>query len=219
MGYVGGAMSLDGKIFMTLANNSTKADRFSFETNKWSASKAAFRDTAKNVFPVTLGSDDTVFIAGGLAATPVLQALLILTRRTNLTYLRSVVDPGKLSSPVFVYKMSLDSWVEKYTPPQDYLNPASPSGSPSPPPAGQEDPNSGKQGEGSPSVGAIAGGIAGAVVLMTAVGFLIWWRRRRGTKISQHHGDTSTGRNMRISAPNEKHNAEEHDSQDEEPLP
>ncbi|KAG0227332.1 hypothetical protein BGW42_003014 [Actinomortierella wolfii] len=59
-----GAMSLDGKIFMTFPEIGYPAYRFSFESNTWSSSKANFRDTMYSVDSVTMG-DGKVIIVGG----------------------------------------------------------------------------------------------------------------------------------------------------------
>ncbi|KAF9964423.1 hypothetical protein BGZ73_001872, partial [Actinomortierella ambigua] len=66
-GWGGSVMSLDGKIFMTSPGIVAKARRYSFESKTWSASKASFRETIKDLQPVTLGTDGTVLIAGGTA--------------------------------------------------------------------------------------------------------------------------------------------------------
>ncbi|KAF9164676.1 hypothetical protein DFQ26_001161 [Actinomortierella ambigua] len=67
-GFVGAAMSWDGKNFMTLPDNGTAAHQYSFDSLTWNESKASFRDPMLGAFPVTLGDSGTVLIAGGLTA-------------------------------------------------------------------------------------------------------------------------------------------------------
>ncbi|KAG0221786.1 hypothetical protein BGW42_007296 [Actinomortierella wolfii] len=60
------ALSLDGKILVAFIGNPIQAIHgFSFESRTWSISKVSFQNSTKGIFPVTLGQDGTVLIAGG----------------------------------------------------------------------------------------------------------------------------------------------------------
>ncbi|KAF9154912.1 hypothetical protein DFQ27_001877 [Actinomortierella ambigua] len=63
--FVGAAISLDGKAFMTSPGADNLSHRFFFENNTWSLSNAPFRESMYDVSPVTLGTDGTVLIVGG----------------------------------------------------------------------------------------------------------------------------------------------------------
>ncbi|KAF9968896.1 hypothetical protein BGZ73_009081, partial [Actinomortierella ambigua] len=62
----GAVMSLDGRYFMTFADRFLEgAQRYDFEQKTWNKSANVFRSEVKSAFPVVLGTNGTVLIAGG----------------------------------------------------------------------------------------------------------------------------------------------------------
>ncbi|KAG0227331.1 hypothetical protein BGW42_003013 [Actinomortierella wolfii] len=111
----------------------------------------------------------------------------------------SIVDFGKPSTPVAIYHISQDGWVDEYQPSPDYLNlvptpssrpplstaPTSPTTPPTPGP-------SNNTASGSKfNIGVIAGGAAGAAVVIIAIGLILWRRKKQGKRHSQQQGGPS----------------------------
>ncbi|KAG0228732.1 hypothetical protein BGW41_003343, partial [Actinomortierella wolfii] len=85
----------------------------------------------------------------------------------------TVIDLGKPSTPVMIYSISQNGWVEEYQPSAEYLNldPSPSSGSsPSTTPTSPTSPTtlSGQESRSKLSIGGVAGGTAAAAVVLTA---------------------------------------------------
>ncbi|KAF9970736.1 hypothetical protein BGZ73_006492, partial [Actinomortierella ambigua] len=66
----GAAVSPDGKIFMTTPTSLEKPYVFNFDTKTWSMSNAIYPASLTAARPVTLGTNDTVLVAGGSPIDP-----------------------------------------------------------------------------------------------------------------------------------------------------
>ncbi|KAG0269978.1 hypothetical protein DFQ27_001239 [Actinomortierella ambigua] len=99
---------------------------------------------------------------------------------------RLIVDADKASTPVSIYQISKKIWVPDYIPSAEYAAPSTPPPStPSPSSPAQASPSNNtdeSSDNNSPNIGAIAGGVAGVVVVCAIIGFLVWRRNRQGSK-------------------------------------
>ncbi|KAG0258372.1 hypothetical protein DFQ27_004685 [Actinomortierella ambigua] len=84
----------------------------------------------------------------------------------------SVIDAGKTSTPVNIYQISTGTWVSEYAPSAEYLDPV---------PAQPSDAK--------PNIGIIAGGTVGGIAAVALIGFLVWMRKKRGSRHRPHHDD------------------------------
>ncbi|KAG0264560.1 hypothetical protein DFQ27_001147 [Actinomortierella ambigua] len=112
------------------------------------------------------------------------------------------IEIGLPSTPVAIYQISSNSWVQEFKPLSKYVPPAPPSPSTSATSSGSTAPPS-QSPSGSPvkpesgekettgtttNIGAIAGGIGGAVVVVVIIAFFVWKRAKQGTKhLDQQH--------------------------------
>ncbi|KAF9152111.1 hypothetical protein DFQ26_001002, partial [Actinomortierella ambigua] len=107
------------------------------------------------------------------------------------------IDFGKPSTPVNIYQISTGTWVSEYTPSAEYLDPvpvqpsktvssASPTSEPSP--SSESSPSTDKPSNTKPNIGIIAGGTVGGLAAVALIGFLVWMRKKRGSR-HRHHDD------------------------------
>ncbi|KAG0230157.1 hypothetical protein BGW41_002579 [Actinomortierella wolfii] len=141
----------------------------------------------------------------------------------------SIVDFGKPSTPVAIYCISQDGWVDEYQPSPDYLNlvptppsgpssstaPTSPTSLTTPPTPGPSDNTaSGNK----LNIGVVAGGAAGAAVVIIAIGLPLWKRKKQGKRHSQQQGGPSLKADHPASAPDDIPKEAIHDAR-KTPLP
>ncbi|KAF9971214.1 hypothetical protein BGZ73_005897 [Actinomortierella ambigua] len=110
----------------------------------------------------------------------------------DLNYLNDTIDFDKQSTPVHIYQISTDKWVQNYIPSADYINPPPVV---LPPPATTTVQSSPKptsdpvNSDGSPSTGVIVGSTIGSVALLSLIGFFVWRHRRSEQRRCQSSGD------------------------------
>ncbi|KAG0254137.1 hypothetical protein DFQ27_007020 [Actinomortierella ambigua] len=147
--------------------------------------------------------------------------------------INTTLDFDKPSSPVFIYQISLNAWVQEYKPSAEYLNPGagtpSASATSSVRPSSPSSSSSSSQGPTDNStnggtsgvtinIGAVAGGVAGAAIVVATIGFLAWRRKRQGTKHS-HRNDSPSEIDQRGSTTDKGHDRQEHDARRMPPTP
>ncbi|KAG0258373.1 hypothetical protein DFQ27_004686, partial [Actinomortierella ambigua] len=113
----------------------------------------------------------------------------------------SLIDAGKTSTPVNIYQISTGTWVSEYTPSAEYLDPVpvqpsktvlSPSPSSAPSPSSDSSPSTPsteKPSDAKPNIGIIAGGTVGGIAAVALIGYLVWMRKKRGSRHRHHHDD------------------------------
>ncbi|KAF9159000.1 hypothetical protein DFQ26_007015 [Actinomortierella ambigua] len=150
-----------------------------------------------------------------------------------LAGINTTLDFDKPSTPVLIYQISLNAWVQEYKPSAEYLNPGAgtpsasatssvrPSSSSSPSPSSQGVPDSStKDGTsgGMTNIGAVAGGVAGAAIVVATIGFLVWRRKRQGTKRSRRN-DSPSEIDQRGATADKRHDRQEHGARRMVPTP
>ncbi|KAF9971212.1 hypothetical protein BGZ73_005895 [Actinomortierella ambigua] len=99
------AISVDGKTFMLGPTLGVPGWLYSFETKVWSEVKAQFRKSIYDTYPVTLGTDDRVLMAGGSSTapiTPYVDDYDLYTMGTNQTVTQKMplsISNGELFMP------------------------------------------------------------------------------------------------------------------------
>ncbi|KAG0253799.1 hypothetical protein DFQ27_007195 [Actinomortierella ambigua] len=103
------------------------------------------------------------------------------------------VDFGRPSTPVNIFQISTGTWVSEYIPSAEYVDPVpvSPSKSVSPPSPSSEPshPSMDQSSDAKLDIGIIAGGTVGGVAMVALIGFLVWMRKKRGSRHRHHHDD------------------------------
>ncbi|KAG0250018.1 hypothetical protein DFQ27_009655 [Actinomortierella ambigua] len=114
----------------------------------------------------------------------------------------TIYDAGQSSTPVFIYQISTQQWVEDYTPSDFYTSPLPTSSTPSTPSTSSTSPTSSPRGENDPpgsedgsestfNAGYLASGAAGALIAIIIGGLFVWKRKRQRTKHSLHQDNVS----------------------------
>ncbi|KAG0223331.1 hypothetical protein BGW42_005976 [Actinomortierella wolfii] len=96
-----------------------------------------------------------------------------------------VYDGDKNSTPVHIYQISKDEWVNEYHPPDKFRDPSAAVVSPS---NGDQHPSGSGMAQ---KIAGIAGGAAGAVAVISMIVLLVWRRRKRTAKRLRQHGGSS----------------------------
>ncbi|KAG0272435.1 hypothetical protein BGZ95_011815 [Linnemannia exigua] len=121
----------------------------------------------------------------GLSGPPRAYATCTIAGDQLLIWGGTTLDKTVAPAEVLIYNMASATWIKSYTPPAWYLDPSATATSAGSVP-GTPNPDS----EGSSSsnkVGPIVGGIVGGLVLVLAVVFFLFWRRRQQRRKQEQH--------------------------------
>ncbi|KAG0221896.1 hypothetical protein BGW41_006426, partial [Actinomortierella wolfii] len=119
------------------------------------------------------------------------------------------------STPVYIYQISKDAWVEKYQPPTNLLKPdpstvpiSSTTSTPSSTPS-MESIHSPTNG---PNIGVITGGAVGAVVVVVAILLFVWRRRKMTPKSAVKNNGSAVEDDHHNPTLDDKYNGHKHDT-------